>query len=186
MKKFFVHCRCINVCMTTNLKLTAMKKMFLLLAVMLTGFTSMAVAQKGKVGDNPIEGVWQYVEEVTRADGKTIFIGKQIYKTITADNQYYVMLGVNIPVKSSETENAKISTLTFMTQQGEIEMTSENTYLEYINNHYLDKNLNNTISNLKFRFNADNPNILYIEYNIDGDNSWVSEVWMRVMPYGAK
>ena len=111
-----------------------MKKMILLLAVMLTGFTSMAVAQQGKVGDNSLEGVWQYVEEVTRADGKTIFIGKQIYKTITADNKYYIMLGVNIPVKNSEAENTKISTLTFMTQQGEIEMTSENTYLEYIHN----------------------------------------------------
>ena len=165
-----------------------MKKMILLLAVMLTGFTSMAVAQQGKVGGNPLEGVWQYVEEVTRADGKTIFIGKQIYKTITADNKYYVMLGVNIPIKNNEVENAKISTLTFMTQQGEIEMTSDNSYLEYIHNHFLDKNLNNTISNLKFRFSADNPKVLYVEYNIGGEaeNGWVSEVWMRVMPYGAK
>ena len=165
-----------------------MKKMILLLAVMLTGFTSMAVAQKGKVGDNPLEGVWQYVEEVTRADGKIIFIGKQVYKTITADNKYYVMLGVNIPVKNNEDENAKISTLTFMTQQGEIEMTSDNSYLEYIHNHFLDKNLNNTISNLKFRFSTDNPKVLYVEYNIGGEeeNGWVSEVWMRVMPYGAK
>ena len=67
-----------------------------------------------------------------------------------------------------------------------IEFTSENTYLEYINKHYLDKNLNNTISNLRFKFNEKNANILYIEYNLGGndDGNWVSEVWLRVMPYG--
>ena len=72
-----------------------------------------------------------------------------------------------------------------MTQEGEIEFTSGNTYLEYINKHYLDKSLNNTISNLRFEFNEKNPNILYIEYNLgDNDDNWVKEVWLRVMPYG--
>ena len=165
-----------------------MKKMILILAVMLTGFTSRAVAQEVMAKNNPIEGVWQYVEEVSRADGKTLIMGKQIYKTITADNKYMVMIGVNIPVKSSEEGNVQMSTLTFVTQQGEMEFTSENTYLEYINDHYLDPNLNNTISSLKFRFDENRPNILYVEYFLGGtdDGSWTSEVWMRVMPYGAK
>lgn len=165
-----------------------MKKMILILAVMLTGFTSRAVAQEAMAKNNPIEGVWQYVEEISRADGKTLIMGKQIYKTITADNKYMVMIGVNIPVKSSEEGNVQMSTLTFVTQQGEMEFTSENTYLEYINDHYLDPNLNNTISSLKFRFDDNRPNILYVEYFLGGtdDGSWTSEVWMRVMPYGAK
>lgn len=165
-----------------------MKKMILILAVMLTGFTPTIFAQENNAKKNPIEGVWQLVEEVTRADGETMVMGKQIYKTITADNKYMVMLGINIPIKNSDNESVKYSTLTFVTQMGEMEFTSENTYLEYINNHYLDKNLNNTISNLKFRFGEDNPNILYVEYNLGeaDDANWVSEVWMRVMPYGAK
>lgn len=165
-----------------------MKKMIFILAVTLVSFTSSIFAQQSKAKSNPIEGVWQYVEEVTRADGKTTYMGKQIYKTITADNKYTVMFGVNIPVKNNNDEKTQLSTLTFVTQMGEIEMTSENTYLEYINNHYLDKNLNNTISNLKFRFSDKNPNILYVEYNIGNteDSGWISEVWLRVMPYGAK
>ena len=165
-----------------------MKKMILILAVMLTGFTPTIFAQESNAKKNPIEGVWQLVEEVTRADGGTMVMGKQIYKTITADNKYMVMLGINIPIKNGDDESVKYSTLTFVTQMGEMEFTSENTYLEYINNHYLDKNLNNTISNLKFRFGEDNPNILYVEYNLGeaDDANWVSEVWMRVMPYGAK
>ena len=155
---------------------------------MLTGVTSTIFAQENDAKKNPIEGVWQLVEEVTRADGKTMVMGKQIYKTITADNKYTVMLGINIPIKNSDDENVKYSTLTFVTQMGEIEFTSENTYLEYINNHYLDRNLNNTISSLKFRFGEENPNLLYVEYNLGGADAgnWVSEVWMRVMPYGAK
>lgn len=162
-----------------------MKKMIFILAVMLSSFTSSIFAQ---AKSNPIEGVWQYVEEVTRADGKTIYMGKQIYKTITADNKYSIIYGINIPVKNNNDEKPQLSTLTFITQLGEIEMTSDNTYLEYINNHYLDKNLNNTISNLNFRFSEQNKNILYVEYNIGDteDNEWISEVWMRVMPYGAK
>ena len=58
---------------------------------------------------------------------------------------------------------------------------------KYINKHYLDTNLNNTISQLRYRFNENNPNILYLEYNLSGaDENWVSEVWLRVMPLGAK
>ena len=165
-----------------------MKKMILILAVMLAGFTSRAVAQEAMLKNNPVEGVWQYVEEVSRADGKTIVMGKQIYKIITADNKYMVMLGVNIPVKNNGEGNVQMSTLKFVTQQGEIEFTSENTYLEYINNHYLDANLNNTISSLKFRFDENRPNMLYVEYFLGGteEGNWISEVWMRVMPYGAK
>ena len=95
---------------------------------------------------------------------------------------------VDIPLKEADSEKTEMSTVTFMTQEGEIEFTSENTDLEYINKHYLDKNLNNTISNLKFRFGEDNPNILYVEYNLGeaDDATWVSEVWMRVVPYGVK
>ena len=88
--------------------------------------------------------------------------------------------------QEANSEKTEMSTVTFMTQEGEIEFTSDNTYLEYINKHYLDKSLNNTISNLRFKFNEKNPNILYIEYNIGGNDegNWVSEVWLRVMPYG--
>ena len=97
-------------------------------------------------------------------------------------------MGVNIPLKEANSEKTNMSTVTFITQEGEIEMTSENTYLEYINRHYLDKSLNNTISNLRYRFSEENRNILYVEYNLSGtDNeNWVSEIWLRVIPLGAK
>jgi hypothetical protein len=99
-----------------------------------------------------------------------------------------VILGVNIPIKEANWEESKTSTLAFITQQGEIEMREDNTYLEYINNHYLDKSLNNTISNLRYRFSEENKNILYVEYNLNGtdDDGWVSEIWLRVIPLGAK
>lgn len=155
----------------------------LLLAAVLV-LCGAANAQKA----NPLEGLWQYVEEVAKHDGQKAYIGKQIYKTITADNKYHVMLGVNIPLKEADSEKTEMSTLTFITQQGEIEMKSDNTYLEYINNHYLDKSLNNTISYLRYRFNEANPNMLYIEYNLNGtdESSWISEVWLRVVPYGSR
>ena len=161
------------------------KVMLLLAAVFFFGAASAHAQVKD---NNPLAGLWQFMEENTRADGQQTYVGKQIYKTITTDNRYFVILGVNIPLKEANSEKTNMSTVTFITQEGEIEMTSENTYLEYINRHYLDKSLNNTISNLRFRFNEKNPNILYIEYNISGndDNNWVSEVWMRVMPYGAR
>jgi hypothetical protein len=67
-------------------------------------------------------------------------------------------------------------------------MKEDNTYLEYINKHHLDKSLNNTISNLRYRFSEENRNILYVEYNLSGTESdnWVSEIWLRVIPLGAK
>ena len=164
------------------------KRVLLILAVTFFCGTLTTKAQVKESSKNPLMGLWQYADEKTLPDGKKTYIGKQIYKTITSDNRYFVVLGVNIPLKEADSDKTSMSTVTFMTQEGEIEFTSDNTYLEYINRHYLDKNLNNTISNLRFKFNEKNPNILYIEYNLGGndESSWVSEVWLRVMPYGSK
>lgn len=168
-----------------NFSLSIGKVMLLFAAILFFGTAPAHAQVKEK---NPLAGLWQFMEESTRADGQKAYIGKQIYKTITTDNRYFVMLGINIPLKEANSEKTDMSTVTFITQEGEIDMTSDNTYLEYINKHYLDKSLNNTISNLRFKFNEKNPNILYIEYNISGndDGNWISEVWMRVMPYGAR
>ena len=167
-----------------------MKKFMFLFTVILflgvkTGYAQEAQTES-KIG--PLVGMWQYVEEVTTTDGEKAYIGKQIFKTITEDNTYFVILGVNIPIKEADWADSKTSTLAFITQQGEIEMKEDNTYLEYINNHYLDKSLNNTISNLRYRFSEENKNILYVEYNLSGTESdgWVSEIWLRVIPLGAK
>ncbi|MBR5593421.1 MAG: DUF4488 domain-containing protein [Bacteroidaceae bacterium] len=167
-----------------------MKKfMFLLTVILLLGVRT-GYTQEAKTGPKagPLVGMWQYVEEVTTAEGDKAYIGKQIFKTITEDNTYFVILGVNFPIKEANWEESKTSTLAFITQQGEIEMKEDNTYLEYINNHYLDKSLNNTISNLRYRFSEENKNILYVEYNLSGtdNDNWISEIWLRVIPYGAK
>ena len=167
-----------------------MKKFMFLFAFILFSGVGTGHAQVKKTGPDagPLVGMWQYVEEVTTAEGGKAYIGKQIFKTITEDNTYVVILGVNIPIKEANWEESKTSTLAFISQEGEIEMKEENTYLEYINKHYLDKSLNNTISNLRYRFSEENRNILYVEYNLSGtDNeNWVSEIWLRVIPLGAK
>lgn len=167
-----------------------MKKFMFLFAFILFSGVGTGHAQVKKTGPDagPLVGMWQYVEEVTTAEGGKAYIGKQIFKTITEDNTYFVILGVNIPIKEANWEESKTSTLAFISQEGEIEMKEENTYLEYINKHYLDKSLNNTISNLRYRFSEENRNILYVEYNLSGtDNeNWVSEIWLRVIPLGAK
>ena len=165
-----------------------MKKIMFLFAIMLLGITTLSAQQNNEdLKIKPLLGVWQYVEEAAMPDGQTAYIGKQIYKTITGDKKYYVIAGVNVPVKPHENQDIQTSTLTFVTQEGDIVLGSNNSYLEYINNHYLDKNLNNTISQLRYRFNEENPNVLYLEYNLGGaDENWVSEVWLRVMPFGAK
>ena len=167
-----------------------MKKFMFLFAFILFSGVGTGHAQVKKTGPDagPLVGMWQYVEEVTTAEGGKAYIGKQIFKTITEDNTYFVILGVNIPIKEANWEESKTSTLAFISQEGEIEMKEENTYLEYINKHYLDKSLNNTISNLRYRFSEENKNILYVEYNLSGtdNDNWVSEIWLRVIPLGAK
>ena len=167
-----------------------MKKCMFLLTVILLSGVGTSYAQDVKTGPDvgPLVGMWQYVEEVRTTDGEKAYIGKQIFKTITEENTYFVILGVNIPIKEANWEESKTSTLAFISQEGEIEMKEDNTYLEYINKHYLDKSLNNTISNLRYRFSEENRNILYVEYNLSGTESdnWVSEIWLRVIPLGAK
>ena len=167
-----------------------MKKFMFLFTVILFLGVATGYAQEKKTGPDagPLVGMWQYVEEVTTAEGGKAYIGKQIFKTITEDNTYFVILGVNIPIKEANWEESKTSTLAFITQEGEIEMKEDNTYLEYINKHHLDKSLNNTISNLRYRFSEENKNILYVEYNLCGTDydNWVSEIWLRVIPFGAK
>ena len=166
-----------------------MKKFMFLLATVLLGATCEIKAQELQIDKRiePLVGMWQYVEEVNTENGGKAYIGKQIFKTITEKMEYFVILGVNIPIKGANSNETQISTLSFITQQGEMEMRDNNTYLEYINNHYLDKSLNNTISNLRYRFSEENKNILYVEYNLgEEDSNWISEVWLRVMPLGAR
>ena len=167
-----------------------MKEFMFLFTVILFLGVATGYAQEKKTGPDagPLVGMWQYVEEVTTAEGGKAYIGKQIFKTITEDNTYFVILGVNIPIKEANWEESKTSTLAFITQEGEIEMKEDNTYLEYINKHHLDKSLNNTISNLRYRFSEENKNILYVEYNLCGTDydNWISEIWLRVIPFGAK
>lgn len=167
-----------------------MKKFMFLFTVILFLGVNTSYAQERKTGPdaNPLVGMWQFVEEVTTAEGGKAYIGKQIFKTITDENKYFVILGVNIPIKEANWEESKTSTLAFISQEGEIEMKEDNTYLEYINKHYLDNSLNNTISNLRYRFSKENKNILYVEYNLSGTDydDWVSEIWLRVIPLGAK
>ena len=162
------------------------KRVLLILVVTFFCSTVKTHAQAKENNRNPLVGLWQYADEKILDNGQKTYIGKQIYKTITTDNRYFVVLGINIPLKEADSKKTNLSTVTFVTQEGDIEFTSENTYLEYINKHYLDKSLNNTISNLRYKFDKKNPNILYIEYNLGGNDegSWVSEVWLRVMPYG--
>lgn len=166
------------------------KRFMLLLAVMVFGSLVTANAQETKKdGDiKPLLGIWQYVEEVVNTDGNTIYIGKEIYKTISEDKTYFIMASVDIPIKEANQDKPKMSTVTFITQQGEIVMTSDNTYLEYISNHYIAQTMNNTISNLRFRVSETNPNILYVEYNLGNieTGNWVSEVWLRVLPLGTR
>ena len=167
-----------------------MKKFMFLIAVILFLGVNTSYAQERKTGPDagPLVGMWQYVEEVTTAEGGKAYVGKQIFKTITDENKYFVILGVNIPIKEANWEESKTSTLAFITQEGEIELKEDNTYLEYINKHHLDNSLNNTISNLRYRFSEENKNILYVEYNLYGTDydDWVSEIWLRVIPFGAK
>lgn len=165
-----------------------MKKIMFLLAIMFLGLTTASSQQNNEdLKIKPLLGVWQYVEEAAMPDGGVAFIGKNIYKTITWDKKYYVIAGINMPVKLHENQEAQTSTLSFITQEGDIVLGNDNGYLEYINSHYLDSSLNNTISQLRYRFKEDNPNVLYLEYNLGGgDDNWVSEVWLRVMPLGAK
>lgn len=165
-----------------------MKKIMLILSIVLFGLNTASAQQNNEdLKIKPLLGVWQYVEEIATPDGQPTYIGKQIYKTITSDKKYYVIVGVDMPVKLHEEQEAKTSTVSFITQEGDIVLGSDNGYLEYINKHYLDTNLNNTISQLRYRFNENNSNILYLEYNLSGaDENWVSEVWLRVMPLGAK
>ena len=126
------------------------KSALLILIVTFFCGTTTVNAQAKENKNNPLVGLWQFVDEVSLDNGQKSYIGKQIYKTITTDNRYFVVLGINIPLKKADSDKTDMSTVTFMTQEGEIEFTSENTYLEYINKHYLDKSLNNTISNLRF------------------------------------
>ena len=99
--------------------------MFLFAFILLSGVVT-GHAQVKKTGPDagPLVGMWQYVEEVVTSDGGKAYIGKQIFKTITEDNTYSVILGVNIPVKEANWEESKTSTLAFITQEGETTETT--------------------------------------------------------------
>lgn len=165
-----------------------MKRMMLLLATLfIAGAVSVNAQENKQEEKNPIFGLWQYVEERVAPDGTVQYIGKPKYKSINQDKTYFAMMSVTIDISGSEKEKPYTVTETFITQTGEIELNDDGSYLEYIGEHYTNPSLTNTISIMRYEFNKDNPNVMYIEYlTANNENTWFSETWLRVQPLGSK
>lgn len=166
-----------------------MKRMILLLATLFVAGAAFVNAQtrNEKVQSNPIYGLWQYVEERQAPDGSVQYVGKPIYKSINQDNTYFAMMTITIDVQGNEKEKPYTVTETFITQRGEIELTADGSYLEYIGEHYNNPSLTNTITSMKYEFKEGSTDVMYIEYlTANNDNTWFSETWVRVQPLGAK
>ena len=166
-----------------------MKRMMILLATLIIAGAACVNAQtrNKKVQTNPIYGLWQYVEERVAADGSVQYVGKPIYKSINQDNTYFAMMTITIDVQGSEKEKPYTVTETFITQRGEIEITSDGSYLEYIGEHYNNPSLTNTITSMKYEFKEGSTDVMLIEYlTANNDNTWFGETWVRVQPLGSK
>lgn len=162
-----------------------MKRIMLLVVLAFAAATAYVSAQQKN--DKDVYGLWQYVEERVAPDGTVQYIGKPIFKSINQDNTYFAMVSITFDVAGSEKEKPYSVTETYITQSGEIEFSSQGNYLEYINNHYTNPNLTNTISSLKYEFKDDAKKIMYVEYlTANNNDTWFGETWIKVQPFGEK
>ena len=163
-----------------------MKRFMLLFATLLIGGVAYMNAQQS--ADSNIYGLWQFVEERVAPDGTTQYVGKPVFKSINKDNTYFAMVCITIDVEATEKYSAYSTTETYVTQRGEIEFRAPGNYMEYINEHFTNPDLTNTITNLRYEFKDAEKNILSIEYLTANNNSdtWSGETWIRVQSFGRK
>ncbi len=162
-----------------------MKRLMLLVLCAFMVATAYVSAQQ-KV-DKDIYGLWQYAEERVAPDGSVQYMGKPIFKSINQDNTYFAMVSITLDIVGTEKEKPYSITETYITQSGEIEISSPGSYMEYIGEHYTNPGLTNTITSLKYEFKDDAKNVMYIEYlTANNNDTWFGETWIKVQPFGTK
>ncbi len=101
------------------------------------------------------------------------------FKIINSDGTFYLMT-----VKSDATHkdtHIPIHTIpTGITGYGTYEITSDNTFTEHVEKHFLNPKISGT--NSKLRYKVKTPDLLIIEYKNEAVGKWIPEMWIRVKP----
>ncbi len=157
-----------------------------ILMVLFAFVASLAYVSAQENIDKDIYGLWQFAEERVAPDGTVQYIGKPIFKSINKDNTYFAMVSITFDIAGSGKEKPYSVTETYVTQRGDIEFSGKGSYMEYIDQHYTNPGLTNTISSLKYEFKDENKNVMYVEYlTANNNDTWFGETWIKVQPFGA-
>ena len=140
-----------------------MKKSIFVCVILSFVFISSVFAQKDP---SSLVGVWQYCTEVQQKSGDDVMVCSPIWKVLHADGKFCQFMLV---YKDG---------MCAMTHEGTYEVATEDTYVEHIVSHAVDKDLIGTKTVLHYRFI--NEDMVAFTYKLQGRNEEFREVWRRV------
>lgn len=152
-----------------------MKRKTLLLVFCLT-FASVMHAQKHLPESKSLVGMWRQtllIKDKDTGNLRKIMTGN--YKVVNPDGTFYAFI-----TWGTGNENPQ-KNITTLNMYGTYTLTSDNTFSEHIVKHSVDARMDNSVSELKYKFVPDNDNnIVYMMWKNNTTNQWIPEIWERI------
>lgn len=151
---------------------TKLKVLMFVLAVFSCGTT---FAQKHLPESKTLIGLWRQAVVVRTQQGENVHVKTVNYKVVNPDGTFYSFI-----TWGSNSQNPQ-GDVTAMNMYGTYTITSDSTFTEHIIKHGGNPQMNNSESELKYKFIPESDNeIMYMMYKNTATNQWIPEMWQRV------
>ena len=120
-------------------------------------------------------GIWRQIGMTKNNAGEVVSVKSPTYKVVNPDGTFYAFItwGAYSNVQSDETTINLYGTYTF---------TSDSTFTEHIIKHSGNPKMDNTESELKYKFvPGSNNNAVYMMWKNTVSSTWIPEIWERVV-----
>lgn len=135
-----------------------------------------AFAQKHLPESNTLVGLWRQAVIGRNQQGENVHIKTGNYKVVNPDGTFYAFITWGAYGKNPQGD------VTSMNMYGTYAITSDSTFTEHIIKHDGNPKMNNSESELKFKFVEETDNdIVYMMYKNTVTNQWIPEMWQRVI-----
>lgn len=147
----------------------------IILLVLHTLFVGIIYAQQHLPESKSLVGLWRQAGIAKMIDGEIKYFKSGNYKVMNTDGTFYTF------ITWGEAKNNPVAGETSISMYGTYILTSDSTFSEHIVKHSVNEKMNNSYSELKYKFVPDTDNqIISLMYKNKTTNEWIPEVWERV------
>lgn len=148
------------------------KTLFIILCLVVAGTLQ---AQEHIAESKSLVGVWRQITMSKNSSDEVVVVKSPTYKVVNPDGTFYAFItwGAYSNVQHDETT---------INMYGTYSITSDSTFTEHVVKHSGNPKMNNSDSELKYKFVPDTDNnAVYMIWKNNISNQWIPELWERVV-----